>query len=66
LFRPTTAELLIAARLLVTGKNKPVTGNHTSDGRINDRRWYKISVTDTRKILSLVFLINVLPNDQIY
>jgi hypothetical protein len=24
----TTAELLIAAKVLVTGKNKPVTGNH--------------------------------------
>jgi hypothetical protein len=38
----TTAELLIDARLLVTGKNKPVTGNHTSGRRINDRRWCKI------------------------
>jgi hypothetical protein len=34
----TTAELLIAARVLVTGKNKPVTGNHNSDGQINDHR----------------------------
>jgi hypothetical protein len=34
----TTAERLIAARSLVTGKNKPVTGNDTSDGRVSGRR----------------------------
>jgi hypothetical protein len=34
----STAERLIAARSLVTGKNKPVTGNDTSDGRVSDRR----------------------------
>jgi hypothetical protein len=43
---PTTAELLIAARLLVTGKNRPVTVTIISDGQIYDRHCYKTPLTD--------------------
>jgi hypothetical protein len=42
----TTTELLTAAKLLVTGKNKPVTDTITSDRRVNDCHWCKILVTD--------------------
>jgi hypothetical protein len=45
LFPTTTAELLIASRLLVTGKNKPVTDTITSDRRINNRHWYFVPAT---------------------